>query len=121
MGDTLNTMTAGIASGGVGAVPSLFDSGGGKPTAQAPYAPAYQQNSGDNIFQAYGKYLPSSFNSSQPVNDPSSILNAYMKNLPVFQQAANNTKDVSTKIPDLAADPRTGSWRYRGFLSGHDT
>lgn len=126
MGDTLNSVTGGIASGGVGAIPGLMDSGGGGGSAApkpAPYAPQYQQNSGDNIFQAYNRYLPQSFNQSSPVNDPSAILQAYMKNLPAIQSAAGNTKDTSVGLPALTANPtkanpNTGLWHYGEFIKG---
>jgi len=116
MGDTLNTVTAGIASGGIGAIPSLAG-GGGKPATPAYVTPAIQSNAGDNIFQAYNKVMPQGFNTSAPQNNPSAVLNAYMNNMPQLMEAARNTKDTTVGVPELTN--QNGMWTFKQWLANN--
>lgn len=63
------------------------------------------QSYNPNFNDAYAAHLPNEYFGNNAINDPSSILNAYLQHLPQFQKSlmSSNNPDGPTTIPKPAA------------------
>lgn len=52
-----------------------------------------------NLFQPYAQNMPSEFFGTKPINDPTSILQAYMQNLPQFLAASRSSATPAPVAP----------------------
>ena len=122
MGENALPIVTGIASGGIGALPGAIvnNQGGGSSAAPAPHITGFvgQQvpPSSQNIFGVYDKVLPQSWNQGQPITDPSSILNAYTKNLPAITAGAQKTNIEGGNAQLPAINPVQMPWTWQQWL-----
>ncbi len=81
--------------------------------ADVPLLPTKPQVYNPTFSNAYQKKKPQSYFQNDQITDPSSVLNAYMKNVPQFQksvQSSNEQDGPSSKISAATA--------FRFLMSG---
>lgn len=71
-----------------------------------------------NFNDAYAAHMPSSYSSNEPINDPSSILNAYLRHLPEFQKSllSSNNTDGPNKAPAPIMQGGGGGGKGKGAM-----
>jgi hypothetical protein len=85
--------------------------GGSNPTVSTPKsteASLAQSSTIPNLFSAQQKYLPAQTFGNQQISNPTSILNAYMTNMPRLLQAAQSQKESAQAIPTATTTSATG-------------
>lgn len=69
------------------------------------------------LFNPYQQHMPAAYFGSAPINDPTSIINAYMQNMPAFLQAS---KTENTYKP-AAIKPSAQTAEFAKRLNGRNS
>lgn len=65
------------------------------------------------LFEPYQQNMPSEYFGNQPINDPTSILNAYMQNMPAFLAASRSENTYKPAPAPVVPTQQTGDFMRR--------